>query len=289
MKKLLTSMLTLALVLCCFTFVGCAKDNDPKPATIEQTLAICDQFIADMQAVQTKISAQDYVYPTTDAIRASKVVADTDKSSIGIQYSNYMDFDVEETLNEEFGDSFTVLDELFDATENGAVSTLEFLAGEYKAQKLSLDVVYSIEDEDSISYIKLTNNNLKVCLSYKMLNTDGYYGAEIILNLNSDNTWKSFEMKAAEEDGMVNYLYVEKSTDESRIFNQVIDGFIDGTDIGIGDYNEIAQKMMYVHFHNEPSDTIQTKALLYLRNLDIPSILDNFVTNNPVEIQISFD
>ena len=64
MKKLLTSVLTLALVLCSFTFVGCDlfKDKDnTKPATIEQTLAICDQFIADMQAIETKINNEPII------------------------------------------------------------------------------------------------------------------------------------------------------------------------------------------------------------------------------------
>ena len=296
MKKLLTSMLTLALVLCCFTFVGCNlfKDKE-KPATIEQTLAICDQFIADMQAINTKISAQDYVYPTTDAQSSATSVSSYARSTLGIRYLNYMDFDTQEVFNQDLGYPITAIDVLLDMSENGAISTLAYIIEEYKSQNLSLNTVYSFEDVDyegDYSYFKLSNNNSQICCSYKNETSgDTTFIAEMIINLNSDNTWKSFEMKVVDLDSGVDieYAYAEKSTDESRIFNRVIVGYIDGTDVSLSDFDESCQKMLYVHFHNEPTTDIQTQAVDYLESLNIESVVDGFDTTNDVEIQFNFD
>ena len=289
MKKLLTSVLTLALVLCCFTFVGCTKDenNDPKPATIEQTLAICDQFIADMQAVQTKISAQDYVYPTTDAQASATQVLDTDKSSLDIEYSNYMDFDYNYDFDQDQGhEPNSPSYEIYpDAVEMG--EALDMYIQVYKDNRLQLNNVYSI---GSSQYIKLTNNGSKISFSMSSRDFDDEFDGELVINIDKNSNWTSFEYKHYEDDnGTSAYIIIEKSTDESRLFNRYLE-FEYMTEYGFSftDIDETTQKMLYVdNFSLDSMNIMQSKAYGYFESLDIESIVNNIDTTKAVEIEVN--
>lgn len=285
MKKLLTSVLTLALVLCCFTFVGCTKEEDPKPATIEQTLAICDQFIADMQAIQTKISASDYEYPTVDAQASAKQVADTDKSSIGIKYSNYMDFDYNYDFDQDQGhEPNSPSYEIYpDAVEVG--EALDMYIQVYKDNRLQLNNVYSI---GSSQYIKLTNNGSKISFSMSSRDFDDEFDGELVINIDKNSNWTSFEFRDYDE--MVTlYMFIEKSTDQNRLFNRFIK-IEEEIDFGIEcvDLDETTQKMLYVdEFFIDSMNVLESKVYTYLESLNIPSIIGNIDTTNAVEIEVN--
>lgn len=289
MKKLLTRVLTLALVLCCFTFVGCTKyeDNDPKPATIEQTLAICDQFIADMQAIQTKISAPDYEYPTTDAQASAKQVADTDKSSMGIEYSNYMDFDYNYDFDQDQGhEPNSPSYEIYpDAVEMG--EALDMYIQVYKDNRLQLNNVYSI---GSSQYIKLTNNGSKISFSMSSRDFDDEFDGELIINIDKNSNWTSFEYKHYEkQDGTIACIIVEKATNANRVFNRYLE-FEHITEYGFSfaDINETTQKMLYMdNFSINSMNVAQSKGYNYFETLNISSIADNIDTTNAVEIEVN--
>lgn len=291
MKKLLTSVLTLALVLCCFTFVGCTKDKE-KPATIEQTLAVCDQFIADMKAVETKISAQNYEYPTIDALRASKAVDGTDKSSIGIEYSNYMDFDLTYDFKQgAYGpyDTYAPSDFYIEMAEMSEYFGIYFDI--YKNNNLQLNNTYKFDTEDDENpvtiYLKLINDNSRICLSMYMDYTEGgySYNYDYIINLNNNSSWKSFELKNFSQNYLT-YMYVEKATDNARIFNKFIAVENEET-ARLTDVDETTQKMLYIdEFMTDSMNVIQAKAYNYLESLNLEDIVDDIDTANATEIQV---
>ncbi len=299
MKKLLTSVLTLALVLCCFTFVGCTKDedNDPKPATIEQTLAICDQFIADMQAIQTKISAPDYEYPTTDAVESSTPVRATDKSSIGIEYSNYMDFD----YTYDFFENSTLGGETYTSSDCYLLimymsQYLDEKLDIYKGNNLDLNNVYKYNTEDNgysaTNYLKLINNNSKICL-YFYQDTQYSYLYELTISLDDNKGWKSFEYKGFDQNNeLLEFGYCEKSTNVSRVFDRGVVTYIEtvkGIDeIYLTDINETTQKMIYIDgFSTDSMNVIQSQAYSYFETLNIENIADSIDITNAVEIEVN--
>ena len=293
MKKLLTSVLTLALVLCCFTFVGCTKDEDsaPKPATIEQTLTILDNFVSDMKAIETKISAQDYVYPTIDAIRASQAVANTDKSSIGIEYSNYMDFDYDYdfeqgTSPEPYSPSYNFYPDIVE------MPFVSVYASIYEENGLKLDTTYTFTIEDDgdteTMFIKLTNDKSKVCFYVAFAGGEENEYHALQLNLNSNSNWVSFEYKVYDEEDFVNYSYVEKSTNENRIFNRYLSVEQENQGIGLVDLDETTQKMLYVdEFTTDSMNLNQSKVYNYLESLNIESISNDIDTTNAIEIEVN--
>jgi hypothetical protein len=291
MKKILTSVLTLALVLCCFTFVGCTKDEEPKPATIEQTLAILDNFVSDMKAIETKISAQDYVYPTIDAIRASQAVTDTDKSSIGIEYSNYMDFDYDYdfeqgTSPEPYSPSYNFYPDIVE------MSFVSVYASIYEENGLKLDTTYTFTIEDDgdteTMFIKLTNDKSKVCFYVAFAGGEENEYHALQLNLNSNSNWVSFEYKVYDEEDFVNYSYVEKSTNENRIFNRYLSVEQENQGIGLIDLDETTQKMLYVdEFTTDSMNLNQSKVYNYLESLNIESISNDIDTTNAIEIEVN--
>lgn len=285
MKKFITSFLTFALIICCFTFVGCKdKENNSKPATIEATLEILDQFVIDMQAVEDKILADGYTYPTNNAIADSVPVRSTDKSSIDIQYSNYIDFDYDYdfeqgTLPEPYSPAYNFYP---DATSMWTSIKSTFI-GIYKNYNLKLNSVY--EKSENV-YIKLTNDNTKITFTIISNELDEEFNVEIIIYLDNDSNWKSVEYKHYEIDGYRSYVYIEKSTNNNRIFNRYISIEEDNQGVDLVDLNETTQKMIYIDkFETDSMNIIESKVYNYLESLEIESFIDNINIENAVEIQ----
>lgn len=290
MKKLLTSVLTLALILCCFTFVGCKNEDDPG-LTIGQTLEICERFITDIKAVDTKISVQDYIYPTIDAQASAKQVADTDKSSIGVEYSNYDEFDYDEEFHEYLW-PFSVK-ELYLYADSDA-RDLKIYINMYKDNNWQLQETYKFyydAEKDMPMYIQLINyNNTKISLLIAVEEDGETYYEEYTINLNTDLSWKSFEYKQYSTEGDKDYLYIEKANDSNRVFNRYIEGDIYTTSCRIVDINEETQKTLYLEeFSTSAMTSIQSTAHIYLLNLNIQNVQYRFHIENAIETEVYFD
>ena len=286
MKKLLTSIITLSLIICCFAFVGCKKDKDkdtePKPATVEQTLTIWENFMTDMKEVETKISDQDYVYPIRDAIRASKAVSNTDKSSIGIEYSNYVDFDLEYNLSGEPGHSYTIKEEYLELQEIISVGNLFFDL--YSENDLKLNELYRVNlneyGDEGYAYIRLNNDNSQINLSMCFSSLDGSDKAYYDFTINTNNTtWTSWEFKQCyNNDDFFGYVYLEKSTNEARIFDRYYFSTIDDemATCELIDIDEKAQKLINVdEFSIDSMNVLQSKVYNHHVSLNIEDIRDN--------------
>lgn len=298
MKKLLTSVLTLALLLCCFTFVGCDlfKDKDEqKVATIEQTLAICDQFIADMQAIQTKISAPNYEYPTIDAIRASKTVEDTDKSSIGIEYSNYEDFDINYNLDDDPEHPYTIKDNYLEMME--IVYVADMYIDLYSENDLQLNESYRVNlneyGDEGYTYTRLINDNNQINLSLCHSSLDGLSKSFYDFTINIDNlNWVSWEFKQCyNDDEFFACAYIEKSTHEARIFDRYYLSRVDresGTPLY--DFEEVDEKVQKIivvdEFSINSMNVLQSKIYNHHESLNIESIRDNIDIENAIETEL---
>ena len=286
MKKILTSMLTLALALCCFTFVGCDgfKNKDKKPATIEQTLEVLDQFVADMQAVGDKIAADGYVYPANNAIASSIPVIGTDISSIGIEYSNYIDFD----YNYDFGQGSYL--EPYSPSYNfypyavGMTSVNSYFQL-YKDNNFQLNTVYEIRQD---VYIKLTNDNSKITFTMISNEVDEEFNAEFVITLDTNSKWKSVEYKHLEIDEYKSYLYIEKSTSENRVFDRYISVEQEEGCINLVDLNETTQKMICIDsFETDSMNIIESKVYNYLESLNLENFVNNIDIANAVQFELN--
>jgi len=298
MKKLLTTVLTVALVLCCFTFVGCTKDEEaePKPATIEQTLTILDNFVKDMQAVETKISAQDYVYPTIDAIRASQAVADTDKSSIGIEYSNYEDFDIDYNFSEDSQYPYTVKDNYLEIME--IIYVQDLYIDLYSENDLQLNSVYRVNLNEygdmGYAYTRLVNNNNQINLSLCFSSLDGLSRAFYDFAINIDNSdWTSWEFKQCyNDDEFFAYSYIEKSTHKARLFDRYYLSRLDAeSGTPIYDFEEVDEKVQKIivvdEFSINSMNVLQSKVYNHHVNLNIDGIRNNIDIENAIETELS--
>ena len=298
MKKLLTRVLTLALVLCCFTFVGCTKDEEPapKPATIEQTLTILDNFVADMKAVETKISAQDYVYPTIDAIRASQAVAGTDKSSIGIEYSNYEDFDIDYNIGQDPQHPYTVKDNYLEMME--MIYVVDMYIDLYSENDLELNVSYRVNlneyGETGYAYTRLINNNNQINLSLCHSSLDGSRKVffDFAININN-STWVSWEFKQCyNDDEFFACAYIEKSTHEARLFDRYYLSIVDAeSGTPIYDFEEVDEKVQKIivvdDFSIDSMNALQSKIYNHHVSLNIDSTRDNVDIENATETELS--
>ncbi len=298
MKKLLTSVLTLALLLCCFTFVGCKKEEKsaPKPATIEQTLTILNGFVSDMKAVETKMSAQDYVYPTIDAIRASQAVADTDKSSIGIEYSNYEDFDIDYNIGQDPQYPYTVKDNYLEMME------MIYVAGMYidlySENDLQLNVSYRVNLNEygdmGYTYTRLINNNNQINLSLCHSSLDGSSKSFYDYTINiSNSNWISWEFKQCyNDDEFFAYLYTEKSTHEARLFDRYYLSKVDAESATpIYDFEEVDEKVQKIivvdEFSIDSMNAVQSKIYNHHVSLNIDNIRDSVDVENAMETELS--
>lgn len=284
MKKIITSLLTLALVLCCFTFVGCKDKGNQKPATIEATLEILDEFVADMQTVGDKIAADGYTYPTNNAIAASVPVKSTDKSSIGIEYSNYINFDYDYDFSqgsnpEPYSPSYNFYP---DATGMTSVNMYFQL---YTNNNLQLNSVYEIRQD---VFMRLTNDNSKITFTMISNEVNEEFNAEFVITLDTNFNWKSIEYKRFEIDGYKSYTYIEKSTNENRVFNRYISIEEDNQGVDLVDLDETTQKMIYIDkFEIDSMNIIQSKVYNYLESLNIESFVDKIDIENAVEIEVN--
>ncbi len=298
MKKLLTSIITLSLIICCFAFVGCKKDKDkdtePKPATVEQTLITWENFMTDMKEVETKISDQDYVYPTRDAIRASNAVSDTDKSSIGIEYLNYIDFDFAYDFDEEPGYSYTIKDEYLELQE--IISVADLCMDLYSENDLKLDESYRVnlneEGDEGYAYIKLINDNNQINLSMCFSSLDGSDKAYYDFTINTNNsTWTSWEFKQCyNDDDFFGYSYLEKSTHEARIFDRFYLSTLDDemTTCELIDIDEEVQKLIHVDdFSIDSMNVLQSKVYNHHVSLNIEDIREDFDFENATLTELS--
>lgn len=300
MKKLLTSVLTLALILCCFTFVGCKK-KDNSGLTIDQTLEICEQFILDMEATKTKISSQDYEYPITEAQASAKQVADTDKSSVGIEYSNYDEFDYDcefiyyPTINSDTAIGMSVKDLYVDEYNLEAhyiTSELEAYINMYKDNNWELGKTYKYyidREEETSYYIRLTGNSNKITI-YEA-DDEGEWCAEYIINLNSDLSWKSFKNKGALTNGeAAEYIYVEKATDNNRIFNKYITASVNATHCKLIDIDEEAQKILCVEkFAIDAMDLTAIQSSVYAYMLNLPKAQNIVNKSKAIQTEVYYD
>lgn len=287
MKKLLTSIITLSLIICCFAFVGCKndKDNEVKPATVEQTLKIWENFMTDMKALETKISNQDYVYPTRDAIRASKAVSNTDKSSIGIEYSNYVDFDLEYNLSGEPGHSYTIKEEYLELQET--IYVVDLCMDLYGENNLKLNDSYrvNINRYGKYAYIRLNNDNSQINLRFCFSSLDGSDKAYYDFTINIENsTWTSCEFKQCyNDDEFFGYAYLEKSTNEARIFDRFYFSTIDDemATCELIDIDEKVQKLIHVDdFSIDSMNVLQSKVYNHHISLNIEDIREDFDFEN---------
>lgn len=298
MKKLLTSVLTLALVLCCFTFVGCNKDKNPtpKPATIEQTLTILENFVADMKAVESKMSAQDYVYPTIDAIRASQAVADTDVSSIGIEYSNYEDFNIDDNLGKDPQHPYTVKDSYLEIMD--IVYVADLYIDLYSDNNLQLNASYKINLNDygdiGYSFTRLVNNNNQINLSLCHSSLDASSMSFFDLTINIDNSnWVSCEFKQCyDHDYFFAYMYIEKSTNEARLFDRYYLSVMDSeTEIPLYSFEEVDEKLQKIfvvdEFSNNSMNVLQSKIYNHHVSLNIGGIRDSINIESAIETELN--
>lgn len=271
MKKLLKSALSLVLALSCFAFVGCdlfkEKAEEPKKvATIEESIAIyrqCDNELSEIW--QGIYEDEDYQYKIAEAIAAATQVKSTDKSTMNIEYSNYLNFDINQTLIP--GDSTPVLD-LYAPAVGSVFSRFDDLGRFFLMDYVELNNVYKV----STTYSKVTNDNTKVQISFRFGGSDTSFD-NCTIYYDSNSQWTAVERKVFSESGL-SYTYVKRATHESRIFDQCIQVYKDGTTINAMEINEVTQKMIYVDDFtiSGTMDTLDAKVYDYVNSLNIPSI-----------------
>lgn len=294
MKKFFTKALAIALVFVCFFAVGCGSDAEISKRAINA----CKKYIDDLEVLQTEIDYHiEYGYDHEAALAVARQVEDTELSKFGIEYSNYNTFNFS------------------DGTENGhSMFSPQILYGGAVGVLIHLDRYVDYLDKDNFSIntnykflydtgdeflrVRFSNNTL-----YAYVKKTGYQ-ALFIIKLKDDSTdWKSVEKRAigTENNGITtynynHYYYIEKSTDDSRVFNSCRNilwrkgSTASGQDqIAAFDFEETTQKMLFVDDSFYPADLTEgvTKTLYdYMQLKDYTSFVDYIDTTDAVAIEI---
>ena len=258
MKKFLIKTMALSLMLLCFFNVGCkVSTSSPKDA-----LKICNQYIDNVEALQEHIK-NDYEYPLESAQSVAEGVEEGDRSHINILYSEYVDFDFDGSARK---DTDGVGGSLF------APRTLYWMSADLIYQfkdyidclnedNFKLDTSYKYYDAklDRNEYFKISKKNDRIYVYVRIANQHTQYIIET-----DSNGWTNIERRAVsiDEEGnetYYNYFYLEKATNENRLFNRnsVVTWTVKSTgdqkdQIRTYDLNEVTQKMIFFDTVFEP-------------------------------------
>ena len=254
MKKFLTKTMVAALLFVSVLTAGCSFNND---ISAKKALGICNGYLNNIATFIETIEADGYTYPLETAQAVKVEVQDSDKSHIGVPYSEYLDFNFKTSARKESGDS--------------AGNTLFAPKTLYK---MSADVMYLFKDyvdcltEDNFEfdttysyykapysryeYFKMSVEDDTIYIHIRIANNHTQY----VIETNRGN-WVSVDRRSITLDDSgkatsYNYFYLKKATQEGRLFDRhsVITWTIESTQdkrdqIRTYDLDETAQKMVF--------------------------------------------
>ena len=294
MKKLLTSMLTFALVLSCFAFVGCSNKIDPKLVSYEQAVEICDTIIGEINDIKTLI-ANGYAYPTDEAVLAATKVNDTDKSGFNIEYSNYKDY---EFYGEANGHTLFSPKTLYPGAI-GVFDSYERYVG-FLNKDFKLNVSYKFVTNEGEEFFKVTTEENKVNI-YTIRNA---VCTRLVVELDFSNgiSWKSlrsthFSMNSSTGTQGYFHTIMDRSTDETRLLDRcaTVAWRIHSTSgpnqmqLGIFDFEERTQKMLFEEGFVDPNtvEGVMQGLYNYASSIDYTSFSNVIDTANAVLIEVN--
>jgi len=295
MKKFLTSAITLVLILCCCMVTGCKKTYTP--TQIKQALNICHNYIQDLNELSSIISESvEFEYSKEAAQQAAVPVTGTDKSALNVDYSYYKEFD----FNTSHYDGISLFTpKVLYPGAIGVLKSFDKYINELKEIDFNLGTVYKFNSQDEATYIKITINENKLYMHKETPSATEttYQLVTIDFDLANGIDWNSVEMKTTTISNNAPqtrfYYYVEKATNENRIFNRLSTinlRIVDGDDtLGINslDFNEVTQKLIIVEegsTHLESNSVVIETLKSGILAMDFESFVDVIDTSNPVTI-----
>ena len=292
MKKILSKVGAVALAAASIFVVGCGSTD----VISKRAINACKTYLNDLEVLQTEIDYHiEYGYDAAGAQAAAIAVGDSDLSQFGITYADYNAFNFADgSANGHYIFSPQVLY----GGAIGVLTNLDRYIDYLNEDNFSINQTYKFLYSTGDEYFSVNFNDNTL---YAYIEKTGYQKLFTIKLAEDSTDWQSVEMRAVSfhdngEEEYKHYYYIEKSTNDSRVFDRCanilwrIESTAQGKDqISAFDFEEKTQKMLFEDdsFYPEDLTTGVTKSLYdYMQTLDFTSFINAINKDNATEIKI---